>query len=1256
MQFKQKISEELFKQKYCLHNEMDIESVFMGVAEEISSVEIDYSKKKTLQDEFCTAMKEGKFIPGGRILANARPNSPMKNYNNCFVLPIEDSMECIYQTLKEDSLVGKMGGGVGLNVSSLRPKGAPIKTGGVSSGVMSFLEVFNTSAKAIHTGGGRRCLPYDAKVFTKHAIKNIEDVSIGDEVLTSDGYAKVSNYFVQGKQETIVIKTRQGDFECTPNHKMPVYTSLNEYAWKQASELAPGDRLVYVGTGLEGTATELPEWNYERPSHSTTCRDIAIPALTTDVAWLFGYLFGNGHIRLNKQKSKGNVSASCPDKLPKIIEKVKETLSLFGTNVVVKEGKGRCKIIATESKQLALYMSQWKLPNSPLNIPEFIMQGLSEIKYAFIAGLFDADGSSRTSPLRAVTTVYASLSDDLQLLLNSVGIPSSLKVTDRGHIENWKDLYKVDISNAVSAKKWDANIAEYSLKYTTIRNKIYKAGHNDLGWKTEMVLSSPPSGLFKHWARNCNQLSVLTYDRITGKNSHLYPIEVLSIEKGRFVETYDIEVFNKHEFVVNGFLTHNSAHLAALNIDHPEIENFITYKNTEGKLDQFNISVGITNKFMEAVQSDSDWDLVFDGHVYKTVKARYLYDLLTENMFMHNEPGVLFLDRVNEFNKGDYTITATNPCFTGDMELLTSNGYKTFEELNGTQPYIAGADNNFTKGKVWCSGIKPTIKLHLSDKKTITCTSDHKFLINDEWIEARALIGKKLTSNALSVKEKAPMVLRITDNGMQKVYDFTEPNTNAGWVNGVCAHNCGEQPIPPYSSCCLGAVNLSSFIERPFTDEASFNYEKFFHTVHLGIRFLDNVLDMSEYPLDKIKEKVLNERRIGLGITGLADMLVMMNMKYGSQESLEFTDTIMRHLFTESYKASIELAKEKGAFPDWNPIMLENATFSKLCLNKDHSEMLRAYGMRNIACNTIAPTGTTSLTVGQNCSSGVEPIFSLKYDRRIRKDDGEVIQTVYDNAYLLFKELFPEKEIPDTFVTTSDLTVEQHVAMQSVCQEYIDASISKTINLPPGYDKESYKNLIVTAWEYGLKGCTTYNPDGVMQGILGASKKRYSKKRPLELECDIYEMQVNKQRVVSLVGLLDGVPYEIFITDDVDKHIKLSGRKKGVIRKIKSGRYDLILDDECIIEDIGMVFNHEWGALGRMISTQLRHGIPIQFTIEQLNKTKAFGTFSKGVARLLKKYMEVVVERQETCPTCGGDMVNEGGCVICKSCGFSKCE
>jgi len=1463
--FAQEISREIFFKKYALHNENSVEEVLHGVADRIAMAE-NVDLRTIWAHRFYTLMTNEEFMPAGRVLANARIDSPMNNYMNCYVIPIKDSMEDIYTALRYDALIGKMGGGVGLNISTLRPKGAKISKGGESSGPMSFLEIFDASAKAIHTGGQRRCLPYDAPVFTEEGVKQIKNITVNDKVLTSDGFEKVTNVFSQGMQETIIIKTKQGDFECTPNHKMPIFTSVDTYIWKQAKDLVEGDRLVYVNAGIDGQETKLPSWNYTRPMHSTTCKDIVIPELTTDVAWFIGYLLGNGHIRIQSKVSKGNVSVACPNEFPTIISKVEKVLSLFGTTVRIKQGNGAYTIVCTESRQLALYFSQFKCPNEDIYIPACIMDGIRELRYAFVAGLFDADGSSKGRPLEVITTVYPSLVTDLRILLNSLGILSTVQFIDRGAIANWRDLYAVNLSNTVAVREWDRCIATYSLKYTSSRTLGYKTGIFDIGWPKAMITGSTIKINYKLWSTSSKQLPITTYERMTGKSACLYPIEVLKLTTGRLVDTYDVEVANKHEFVVNGFLTHNSAHMCVMNVDHPDIEEFITYKRGDGnkRLTQFNISVGVTDAFMRCVKIDGDWDLQFEGQVYKTVKAKYLYDLITTNMYQHNEPGVFFLDTVNRYNNGWYLydIASPNPCVTGDTLILTDkgnvridsvvgqavnvwNGFEYSEVIpsvtgynqeiydiefsNGTKlsctpyhkfilsngdkieaqylqigdgltkwnlPIIAGNsilenayaqgffsgdgysqiarnrqgitlyndkkklmpylkykymnichDNNnnveeerihlditgyVNKDKLFVPNTMYSIKSRLDwlaglldsdgtnnslDGSLAISANNHEFLLEIQYMlmtvgiscvvskgkhgglrvmpNGRGGHKEYITSDSYRLIICASSVVKLQELGLNthrirlfakpnriakrvvrvknilkrdmleaKVYCFTEYKNHTGVFNGIMTSQCGEQPLPPYGCCCLGSLKLSTFVKNAFSPDAYFDSAKFSQSVPIAVRFLDDVLDTSEYPIAEVRERVLRERRVGLGITAIGDALAMLGYKYGSAKSYEFIDNVGQLLTLHSYRASIDLAIEKGAFPDFQSSMVERGYVSILpiCIK----ERITEYGLRNMALNTIAPTGTTSLSLGNNCSSGIEPIFALEYTRNVTQLDGTFVpQPVYNEAWLKYKEVYGDTP-PEYFVTTEDIPLEASLKVQAILQQYIDASISKTITLPDNFTKDEYDRLLLHAWGSGLKGITTYNPNGSLapiltKKVLEKAEDRLAKKRPALLECDIHELTVNKQKMIVLVGKDsdDASLYEVFLTIDNAGGIQLQKAKQGAIRKTATGHYDLLIDGKMVIENITGIFDNDYASMCRLLSMAMRHKIPLQFIIDQLNKTKRFDTFAKTMARVLKTYItdgeKILSKSHASCPECASALSFKEGCLTCSQCGWSKC-
>ncbi len=590
-----------------------------------------------------------------------------------------------------------------------------------------------------------------------------------------------------------------------------------------------------------------------------------------------------------------------------------------------------------------------------------------------------------------------------------------------------------------------------------------------------------------------------------------------------------------------------SAHIALLDISHPDIEEFITIKQgeTNKELTQFNISVKISDKFIEAVENDKDWNLTFNGKIYKTVKAKYLYDLLAKNAFIHNEPGIFNSDKIERYN----------------------NGYWAFK-LDRVNP-------------------------------------------------------------------------------------------------------CGEIVMPSYSLCCLSALNLSRFIVNAFEDDAYFDYSDFAANVKTAIRFLDNVLDRTAYPLKRIEDFSKKWRRIGLGFTGLGDALAMLKIPYGSDESIIIAGQITKALRDNSYSASSDIAAEKGSFPEFNSTKFLDAEFVKT-LPEEIRKKIAAQGMRNIQLNTVAPTGTISLSIGQNCSSGIEPIFSLEYKRTIRTgvNDETRTENVYDYAWLEYKRKFGDNSaVPEYFTTTLYIDPYKSIDFQAEVQKYIDHSISKTLNLPMKTTFDEYKNLFMYAYKKGVKGFTTFNPEGSMKGILeyneSSEKKnvvrRFAPERPETIKCHIHTVENHVKNFVIITGFINGSLYEIFCIDDNSRTIKIPDGTEGIVKKITAGRYDLIYnlaDKEHIIENITKKYDSPDASLARFISMALRHGTPLQFIIDQLNKDSNFIDFERVVSRVLKKYIqdgEEVISGKKSCETCGASLIFKDGCVVCPDCGWSTC-
>jgi ribonucleoside-diphosphate reductase alpha chain len=623
------------------------------------------------------------------------------------------------------------------------------------------------------------------------------------------------------------------------------------------------------------------------------------------------------------------------------------------------------------------------------------------------------------------------------------------------------------------------------------------------------------------------------------------------------------------------------AMMAVLRCDHPDIEAFIDAKQAAGRLRMFNLSVLVSDAFMQAVKEDAPWELTFEGITHKSMPARALWDKIMRATHAYAEPGVIFIDRINRLNNLHYceTIHATNPC--------------------------------------------------------------------------------------------------------------------------------GEQPLPPYGACLLGSVNLARLVIDPFEDAARLDHEACARLVETAVRMMDNVIDISRFPLAEQEHEAKAKRRIGLGITGLADALIMCRARYGGVQAVRLTEEWMGTIQRAAYLASARLAAEKGAFPLFDAEkFLSGETVRGL--DNDIRMAIAEHGIRNALVTSVAPTGTISL-FADNVSSGLEPVFSFKYSRSVRGADGVPREEeVSDHAFRLFRHLKGEATpLPDYFVDAQGLSPEDHLVMQGAVQKFVDSSISKTINCPESISFEDFKDIYTRAYELGCKGCTTYRPNDVTGAVLKTKAEVKSKKtvpeqtelrleapakkarprdlgdsgpvvqmfqpldRPDSLEGITYKLRWPESDHAIYVTMADIIqdgrrrPFEIFINSKNMEHYAWTVALTRMISAVFRRGGDVTF----VVDELKAVFDPRGGYWvgGRYVPSLLAAlGGVIERHMKQIGFLRDPDAEDEGQSQAMPKVVnlsagaatdaEVTDTRFRQCPKCAqASLIRQEGCDTCTSCGYSKC-
>jgi ribonucleoside-diphosphate reductase alpha chain len=984
------------------------------------------------------------------------------------------------------------------------------------------------------------------------------------------------------------------------------------------------------------------------------------------------------------------------------------------------------------------------------------------------------------------------------------------------------------------------------------------------------------------------------------------------------------------------------AMMATLRCDHPDIEAFIDAKREPGRLRMFNLSVLVTDPFMQAVKEGAPWQLSFGGTSGKVLPARALWDKIMRATYDYAEPGVIFIDRINRRNNLAYceTISATNPCVTADTWVQTNDGPRQVQDLIGTsfEAMVDGRAHPSGAGGFFPTGRKRVVRIETGEGQSLRLTPDHPvrivqrltrwraayewrpagslrpgdrialhdhraierwagrytadqgylvgLLIGDGvlkedkavlsvwpgrsvvngalerpgaegimrraeaaartlphrsdfagWIDVPGRGERRMATGALKAlahelglapgdkritprieqassefcrhflrglfdadgavlgaqakgisvrlaqsdldrlaavqrmllrfgiastihRERRSAGLRLLPNGAggtkeywceadheliiarenvarfaktigfedgdksarlsialrnykrrlnrerfvaivssvavgeeEDVFDVAVPGINAFDANGFYVHNCGEQPLPPYGACLLGSINLAALVREPFTPAAHLDLAELGRLVPLAVRMLDNAIEASRFPLAAQQDEARQKRRIGLGVTGLADALILCGVRYGSAEAVARTEAWLKAIERAAYLASAGLAAEKGPFP-----LFERdkylASETVAALEPDVREAIARHGVRNALVTSIAPTGTISL-LADNVSSGIEPVFSFRFTRSVLMPDGSRREEeVADHAFRLYHRIKGEgTPLPGYFVDAQSLTPGDHLVMQAAAQKYIDSSISKTINVPADFPFEQFKDVYLQAYELGCKGCTTYRPNEVTGAVLTVRKDEKPAAQQAELPLpapqprpkDIYDggAVVYMTQPLSRPEALPGSTYKISWPESEHAlYITIN----DIVQDGRRRPFEIFINSK-------NMEHYAWTVgLTRMVSAVFRRGGDVSFVVEELKAVfdprggawmggKYVPSLLAAIGDVIERHMvtigamppkesrnEAMAERRVVnlpapgearmgqCPKCGeAALIRAEGCDQFTSCDYSKC-
>ena len=1149
------------------------EDMFRRVARNIAGADKLYDKNKDTkiaEEEFYRVMSGLEFLPNSPTLMNA--GRELQQLAACFVLPVEDSMESIFEAIKDTAMIHKSGGGTGFSFSRLRPKNAPVKsTGGISSGPVSFMKVFNSATQAVKQGGTRR--------GANMGILRVDHPDILDFIMCKENDKEITNFNISvGLTEDFVEKAmRNEEYELIEPHTKKPVQKLNagevldlivKMAWKNGE---PG--VIF-----------LDRLNKENPTPEIGEIESTNPCVTGDT--LVSTEKGLVKIRdLAKDYNRGGLSILTDNRVLGILHhqaqgaiatRVKLGTSLKPISKAFKTGiKPVFKLVSKSGFEL-----KGTADHKIMTTEGWVkMQDLNPEEHRVLIQSAEGEfNSDETLPFK-VDNEYRG-SNGVKYRLNLPQMWSK----ELGRVLGWLvgDGWLIEGKNCRTGFTFSNNDKKILDCLKPTINNFYKADIKEIVRENNVYHLSYHSKYFVEFFKKLGVKSVASGDKEVPHS-----------------------LFDAPKEAVIGFL-----------------QGLFSADGTIGYVENVNSYIRLTSKSLKLLKGTQ---------------------LLLINLGIKSK----IYNRSRKEREG--------------FEYISKAGEKRIYKLDGI-----------------------CFELSISKNAVPVFLEKVGFLCGKHHLKIEKLLSKGYYDNPFIEEIKS-----IAFCGKEKVYDLTEPCTHSFIANGIVISNCGEQPLLPYESCNLGSINLSLAVDL---DAKEINWEKLGKTVKIAVHFLDNVIDMNNYPLERISKMTRSNRKIGLGVMGFADMLIKLGIKYNSEEGIVMAEKVMKFILDRATDASSCLAKERGVFPNF-----EKSIYAK-------KKNMR---LRNATLTTIAPTGSIGIISG--CSSGIEPLFALSYVKKILDNERFIEVHPYFEKIAKEKGFYSTElmekvagggsikdieEIPaDTrkiFVTSFDISPSWHIRMQAAFQKYTHNAVSKTVNFPNKSTEKDIKEVYTLACKTGCKGVTVYRDGSRQEQVLNIEKKKEASAE----EKESFSKIVPRPR---------------------------PNVTNGTTTKIATGcgnLYVTINEDEANLPfEVFMQMGKAGGcamsqleAIGRLLSLALRSGIEISSIIEQLRgircpspsweKGGRIFSCSDAIARVIERRL-IKTKRKETpekkipppeggdplsedkgeiekaagsdngnvklmsekktgnivgvCPDCGGGLWHVEGCMVCRACGYSKC-